>query len=221
MSFDPTIIIDNWDLFARGLATTLFLCGVALPAGFILGTCVAWVQLRGGRVAGAIALAYVEIIRNIPFLILVFLLFFALPFFGLRLGPFVTSIVALTAYASAYFAEILRGGIQSISKGQIEGGYALGLRYGLVFRKILLPQIIGYILPAATNLTISLIKESAVLSVITVSEMTYMAQNVIGKTFAPVEVFAFLALVYWALTAILAAFSSAMERRMQPYLNKR
>ena len=220
MSLDLTVVINNWELFARGIATTLFLCGIALPAGFVLGACVAWGQMRFGRAVALAALAYIEVVRNVPFLILVFLLFFAMPFLGLRLGPFVTSIVALTAYASAYSAEILRGGLQSISKTQIEGGYALGLRYGQIFRKILLPQIVGYILPAATNLAITLVKESAVLSVITVTEITYMAQNVIGKTFAPVEVFAFIAMIYWTLSAALAALSRFVERRLQPHLDK-
>lgn len=221
MSFDVSIILDNWQMLAKGLGNTILVCVAALPFGFALGIVLALVRLRGGKVIGAAVSAYIEIIRNIPFLIQVFLLFYVLPMFGLRLSPMAASVVALSAYASAYSAEILRGALQSISRGQTEAGYALGLRYPTIFRKVLVPQVVGYILPASTNLTITLIKESAILSAITVPELTYMAQNVIGRTFAPVEIFTAIALLYWGLTALVAAISRSLERRLQPHLAAR
>ncbi|TPJ95722.1 amino acid ABC transporter permease [Mesorhizobium sp. B2-4-2] len=221
MSFDFSVIADNWQILAKGFGNTVLMCAVALPFGFALGTVLALIRLRGGRVPTAIVSAYVEIFRNIPFLIQIFLLFYALPMFGVRLSPVVVSIGALSAYASAYSAEIIRGAIQSISYGQVEAGYALGLRYLTIFRKILVPQVLGYILPAATNLTITLIKESAILSAITVPELTYMAQNIIGRTFSPVEIFTAIALLYWGLTAFVAAISRSLEHRLQPHLAAR
>lgn len=221
MSFDLSVILENWQLLAKGLGNTIMVCAAALPLGFGCGIVLALIRLRGGRVLGTITAAYIEVIRNIPFLIQVFLLFYALPVFGVRLSPLVASLVALTAYASAYSAEILRGAIQSIPKGQTEAGYALGLSYPTILRKILLPQVLGYILPTSTNLTITLIKESAILSAITVPELTYMAQNVIGRTFAPVEIFTAIALLYWALTALVAALSRSLEVRLQPHLAAR
>ena len=115
-------------------------------------------------------------------------------------------------------ARLGRGAIQSIPSGQTEAGYALGLRYPLILRKVLLPQVAGYILPAAANLTITLIKESAILSAITVPELTYMAQDIIGRTFAPVEIFTAIALLYWALTVLVAAAARGLERRLTPHL---
>lgn len=218
MNFDLSVILDNWPVLAKGLGNTVLICAGSLPLGLLAGTILAVARLRGGRAAAMAVAAYIELIRNIPFLIQVFLLFYVLPMFGVRLNPLTVSIVALTAYGSAYFAEILRGALQSISKGQTEAGYALGLSYMVIFRKILLPQVVGYILPASTNMTITLIKESSILSTITVPELTYMAQNVIGRTFAPIEIFTVIALTYWALTGTLAAVSRWLEDYMQPYL---
>lgn len=91
----------------------------------------------------------------------------------------------------------------------------------MIFRKILLPPVTGYILPASTNLTITLVKESAILSAITVPELTYMAQNIIGRTFAPVEIFTAIALLYWGLTELVATISRSLERWLQPHLSAR
>lgn len=221
MNFDVNIILDNWPVLAKGFGNTILICGASLPLGFILGGLLAFVRLRAGRAAAIAVSAYVELMRNIPFLIQVFLLYYVLPMFGVRLSAITVAIVALSAYASGYFAEILRGAIQSIPRGQTEAGFALGLRYGVIFRKILVPQVLGYILPASTNMTITMVKESAILSAITVPELTYMAQNIIGRTFSPVEVFTVIALIYWALTAAIAAVSRRMEHRLQPHLAAR
>lgn len=218
MSFDLGILIDNWAYFALGLAKTILICGISLPLGFALGSVIALIRLRAGPILNAVALAYIELIRNIPFLVQVFLLFFALPFAGIRLSPMTAGIIALSSYAAAYFSEIVRGGILSIPPGQGEAARALGLTYGQTFRKVLFPQVIGYVLPAATNLTITLIKESAALSIITVGELTYMSQDVIGRTFAPVEVFTLIALVYWGLNALLAQVAAWLEKALQPQL---
>lgn len=217
MSFDINVVLDNWHYFAIGLGKTLLICVISLPIGFALGALLALARLRGGRLLNGAALAYIELIRNIPFLVQVFLLFFALPFAGIRLSPMTAGVIALSSYAAAYFSEIVRGGIVSIAPGQAEAARALGLTYAQTFWKVLFPQIVGYVMPASTNLSITLIKESAALSIITVGELTYMAQDVIGRTYAPAEVFALLALLYWGLTAALAALASRLEKYLQPY----
>lgn len=217
MIFDISVLINNWHYFALGLAKTILICTVSLPIGFALGSLLALIRLRGGPLLNGVALAYIELIRNVPFLVQVFLLYFALPFAGIRLSPMTAGVIALSSYAAAYFSEIVRGGIFSIPAGQAEAARALGLPYGLTFWKVLFPQVVGYVLPAATNLTITLIKESAALSIITVGELTYMSQDVIGRTFAPVEVFTLIALVYWGLTATLAAAATWLEKYLQPH----
>jgi His/Glu/Gln/Arg/opine family amino acid ABC transporter permease subunit len=217
MSFDPQVIIAGWPFLARGLALTLVISAIAIPAGFLLGVGVALLRLRGGRLLRGAAIFYLEINRNVPFLIKVFLLYFGLPFIGLKVDALTVGIVALAAYAAAYFSEAVRGAVLTIPAGQSEAALALGLGYALVFRKVIFPQIIGYLIPASANLTITLIKESAALSIITVAELTYMAQYVLATTFAPVETFVALAAIYWVVTSTLARLFAIAEHRLQPY----
>lgn len=216
MTFDTGVLTANWQSFAQGLATTIAICCVSIPVGFAAGVALAFLRLRGGRMLNAIGASYVEVIRNVPFLIQAFLLFFVLPFAGIRLDPVVAGSIALACCAAAYSCEIVRGAIATIPAGQHEAARALGLSHGLTFRQILLPQVAGYILPASGSLAITLIKESAVLSVITVRELTYASQDVVGRTFAPVEVFTLVAILYWLLTAAVAAATQWLEQRVQP-----
>jgi polar amino acid transport system permease protein len=216
MNFDFAVLTSNWQLFAQGLAETVLICLVSVPIGFTVGTCLALGGLRGGTALKRVTWAYVEVARNVPFLVQVFLLYFALPAIGIRLGAVSAGITALASYAAAYFSEILRGALAAIPRGQTEAARALGLSMGQTFRLVLVPQALGYVLPAGGNLAITLIKESAVLSVITVRELTYMSQDIIGRTFAPVEVFTVLALVYWALTATLSAATTRLESALRP-----
>jgi polar amino acid transport system permease protein len=222
MSFDLHVILDNWTMFAKGLAATLAICAIAIPVGFAFGVLVALARLRGGRIVNAIAIAYLELNRNIPFLIQVFLLFFGLPSLGLKLDATTVGVAALASYAGAYFSEAVRGAILTVPLGQSEAALALGMHYALSFRKVIFPQICGYLLPAAANLTITLIKESAALSIITVAELTYMAQYVLATNFAPVETFAALTAIYWVLSTIVAEIFAASDRFIRPaYLRVR
>lgn len=218
MDFNFSIIAENWQALASGLVMTLAICGVSIPVGCLIGLVISQIRMRGSFVVRALAIGYVEIFRNIPFLIQVFLLFYVLPFFGVRLTPLMTAFLAMAGYASAYSSEIFRGAINSIPAGQVEAALALGMKYPFILRKILVPQVLGYIIPSTTNLTITLIKESAVLSTVTVAELTYSAQNVVGRTFAAVEMFTTLAIIYWAVTATLSRIMSRLEIVFQPHL---
>lgn len=218
MTFDISVLVANWPAFALGLAKTAGICFASLPIGFALGVALAFLRLRASRMINAAVASYVEVIRNVPFLILVFLLFFVLPFIGIRLDSLSAGLIALVTYAAAYSCEIVRGAIATIPRGQAEAARALGLNFGTAFLRVLFPQVLGYILPAAGNLAITLIKESAVLSVIAVRELTYTSQDVVGRAFAPVEAFTLAALLYWLLTAAVAVVTQALEKRMQPHL---
>jgi polar amino acid transport system permease protein len=215
MTFDLQVLASNWPSFARGLGGTVLICAVALPVGFALGLFLAFAASRFGRVIAATVRAYVEVIRNIPFLVQIFILYFALPGVGIKLDPTTAGSLALILYAAAYSSEIVRGALGTIPVGQAEAAAALGLTYQQSFRWVLLPQTLGYLLPAGSNLAITLVKESALLSVITVRELTFAAQDVIGRTFAPVEVFTLLALLYWVLTQLLTLTIRRLEQALQ------
>jgi His/Glu/Gln/Arg/opine family amino acid ABC transporter permease subunit len=213
MSFDFSVISYGLPIFAEGLVNTVLFCAVAIAGGLPLATALALARLSRRRNLRVPATSFVEILRNTPFLVQVFLLYFALPALGMRLGATTAGLVALTAYAGAYFAEAIRGAILSVPRGQLESARALGMPYLRAVRRIVAPQMMGYLLPALTNQMIGVIKDSAVLSVITVPDMAMAAQQVLGETFAPVESYVMVAVLYWVLTASVAAVMMQLERR--------
>jgi His/Glu/Gln/Arg/opine family amino acid ABC transporter permease subunit len=213
MTFDVSVILYGVPIFAEGLKNTVLFCTVAISSGLPLATALALCRLSRRSILHWPATSVVEALRNTPFLVQVFLLYFALPALGLRLGATTAGLVALTAYAGAYFAEAIRGAILSVPSGQLESARALGMPYFRALRRIVAPQMMGYLLPALTNQVIGVIKDSAVLSVITVPDMAMAAQQVLGETFAPVESYVMVAALYWALTAIVSALMMQLERR--------
>ncbi|WP_347268592.1 amino acid ABC transporter permease [Paracoccus sp. (in: a-proteobacteria)] len=221
MSFDISVIIQGLPLLAKGLGYTLLICGIALPVGFVIGTLCALARLSGRRWLKSLVMIYVEIIRNTPFLIQIYLIFFVLPQMGIRLEGVVVGIITLAIYCGAYFAENVRGAIQTIPRGQTEAAEALGISYWTTQRRVIFPQMLSYLIPTTSNLTLTLIKESAVLSVITVPELTYQAQVIIGRTFAPVEGFTAIALIYWGLNSLVAFGLRRWERHASRYLTAR
>lgn len=214
MTLDLSIITDNAGLFAQGAAATVYISVAAIISGLLIAFPVALLRLSPRRVMSWPAVAYVELFRNIPFIVMLSLFFYGLPFFGLRLQPMTTGIVALALFGSAYFAEIVRGAILSVPRGQMESARAIGMSYLRALREIIFPQMLRFFIPAATNTSISLVKESAVLATLSVAELTYQGLIVQGQTFAPFEVFLATATIYWGLTALLAAGFRTSERRL-------
>jgi His/Glu/Gln/Arg/opine family amino acid ABC transporter permease subunit len=161
---------------------------------------------------------YIWFIRGTPALIQIFIVYFGLPQFGIRLSPFVAGVVALGFNGGAYVAEIIRSGLSAIPKGQMESSLALGMsRFDAMFR-IILPQVVRIILPAVTNEAISTLKNTSLLSTITVVELTLYAQTIIATTFRPFEFYIATAVIYLVLTTLLTQVSGWMERRNARYL---
>ncbi len=168
----------------------------------ILGAAVA----RGSSLSARRGIeTYVELIRNTPFLVQLFFIFFGLPSLGLRLDATVAAILAMTINLSAYGTEIVGAGLDAVSKGQTEAGQALGLRPRLVFLKIVLPQALRVIFPALTSQVIIMMLESAVVSQIAVRELTYEADMLQARSFRAFE-------TYLVVTAVYLALSIALRR---------
>lgn len=214
MDFDFSVVTFGLPILFRGLCNTVLFCAVALPAGLLLGSGVALLRLSRRRSARLPGATFVEIIRDTPFLVQAFLLFYGLPVFGIRLGAATAGILVLTIHSGAYFAEAIRGAILSVPKGQLEAARALGMPYLRAMRRIVFPQMLGYLLPALTNQIIGAIKDSAVLSVITAPELSAAAQMVLGESFAPLETYAMVAAIYWALIAAVSAGLMHLEKRL-------
>jgi His/Glu/Gln/Arg/opine family amino acid ABC transporter permease subunit len=214
MDFDFSVVAFGLPILLRGLVNTVLFCVIALPAGLVLGSAVALLRLSHRRIARLPAAVFVEIIRDTPFLVQAFLLFYGLPVFGIRLSAATAGILVLSIHSGAYFSEAIRGAILSVPRGQMEAARALGMPYLRGMRRIVFPQMLGYLLPALTNQIIGAIKDSAVLSVITAPELSMAAQMVLGESFSPVETYAMVASLYWALIAAVSAGLMRLEKRI-------
>lgn len=215
MTFDYMAIWDNRDILVQGVLTTLLIAGIAIPIGVVIGVLVCMLRISKTRLLRWPAIAYIEIIRNIPLLILLFMVFYALPFFGVRLSGLTTGFICLSIYGGAYFAEVFRGGVEAVAKGQFDAAKALGLKYGFYMRRVIFPQLYGYVFPPATNIALTLIKETSLLSMVTVAELTYAAHDINGRTFTPVETFATIAVIYWLISLLFLKLTASLQSRME------
>jgi polar amino acid transport system permease protein len=218
MFFDLTFVLQYWDILFKGFLNTLYVCGIGIALGMLIGAIACAAKLSRFKLFRGWTNAYIEFFRGTPFLIQVYILYYVGPGFGLELSALFVGIIGLGIYGGAYYAEIYRSGILSIPKGQIEAARALGIGDAAILFRIILPQMMGLILAPFTNQTITLIKESAILSVITLQELTFAGQRIIGQTFRYVEVYAMIALLYWALISVFSVISTQLERISTRYL---
>ena len=212
MTFSFSIIADAWPIFSSGLLVTVIFCSVASVLGLVLAVPIALAQLSRRWYWRAPAKILVEIVRDTPFLVQVFIIYFVVPALGMPMSSTAAGILALSLYGAVYFSESIRGAILSVPRGQTDAARATGMSYLLILRKIVFPQMMGYVLPPISNQLIGLIKDSAVLSIIAVPELTMAFQNVLGTTFAAPETFVAVAALYWLLTSVVALVMSRLER---------
>jgi His/Glu/Gln/Arg/opine family amino acid ABC transporter permease subunit len=204
MRFDISIIINGAPALLHGMLNTVLFCTGGAVLGLLVGLVVAMTRLAGPAPLRWIAVVYVEIIRDTPFLIQAFLMFFGLAYFDMALSAAEAGLLVLTMYAGANFSESIRAAIQSVPRGQTDAARALGLSYLVAMLKVIFPQAWRFLIPSLTNQVIGLIKESAALSVITVPEMAMAAQVIVGDTFSPVETYVAITTLYWVLITTLS-----------------
>ena len=213
-NFDVGILLRYWPLLLDGAWLTARICAVAFVMGYAIGILVALLSLVPSRPLRAIVTAYLVCLRAVPFIILLFLVYYGMPFAGVRAPAFVTGTIALALFASAYYAEIVRAAIVALPRGQFESARVIGMSPLEAMRHIIFPQIVPALLPPSTNMTLTMVKESAVLSSITVPELTYQGLVIQGNTFAPFEAFAAVTVIYWAVTIAVARAIGLVERRV-------
>jgi polar amino acid transport system permease protein len=214
VTIDWGIVETAIPLLARGTLVTVQIslaAGIlACVFGFVLGLC----ALSHSRSLRWVISAYVDFIRGTPLLIQIFLVFFALPVIGIRLDEIWAGIVALTCNTSAHIAETVRGGVGSVERGQTEAAKSIGMTHPQILIWILLPQALRPIVPPLTNELISMTKNSSLLSVISVYELTRAGQAIISVHFVPFEIYLLLALYYYTLIKMLSWISRWIESRM-------
>lgn len=200
---------------AAGVTLSTWLAGVI--GALLLGFMVAVGRRYGPAIACRILKAYVEVIRGTPFLIQLFLLYYGGPLVGLSLDPVPAGLVGLTIYGGAYFSEIFRAGFEAVPHGHVEAGECLGLTTFQVIRRIYLPEMTMLVLPAAVNMSIVLLKETAVLSIITVPELTFLISSIGSEKYAFVEALFLLALFYWGLVELCSKLGKLAESRLSKF----
>ncbi len=195
--FNFSYIWRHFDRLWEGLILSLELAFVSILIGMAIGLALALVYTGGSRVARALVAAYVEFVRNVPLLLLVYLVFYGLPTVGgFSYGPTTSFIITLSLYSGAYLVEIFRAGLDAVPKGLIDAGKAIGLTPWQRLVHIRLPTMFRIVLPSLSNTYISLFKDTSVASVIAVPELTYGAQWINFNTFRIIEVYAVVAPMY-------------------------
>ena len=195
-NFDP--VLQSWRFLLDGLRVTLLLSGGVALCSFVFGTLVGLARRYGPEWLRVILVFYIDSMRAIPVLVVLVWIYFALPAItGWNLPPFWSALFALSFHLAAYVAEVIRAGIESVRPGQVRAGLALGMSGPQIVRKIVLPQAIVRMMPAFGSLLSLAIKDTAIAAVIAVPELMRRADAVAGQSYAPVEVFSTVMIIYF------------------------
>jgi His/Glu/Gln/Arg/opine family amino acid ABC transporter permease subunit len=202
-------------LLLQGLGNTVLLCVAGLGLGLVIALFVGLARASSFRWLSWPAALYIEVIRDSPLLMQLYLVFFALPLMGFQVPIFVAGVATLMVNSSAFMAEIVRAGIQAIGKDQWDAARALGMGYRSSMRYVVMPQAARVMIPPGVGLLIGLIKDSSVVSVISYIELTRVGQILTEKTFLSFQVFGIVAALYFVLCYPLSRLAVSAERRLK------
>ena len=203
-------------LLLMGAVVTVRITALSVFLGIIGGLFVGIARISGSRVLRFVSAVYVDFLRGTPLLVQIFLVYFALPVLtGQRINPFIAAIAACSINSSAYIAEIFRAGIQSVDAGQMEAGRSLGMTWGQTMRYIIVPQAFKRVIPPLGNEFIALLKDSSLVSVIGFEELTRRGQLIIARTYASLEIWVCVALIYLVMTISISRLVAWLERRFK------
>jgi His/Glu/Gln/Arg/opine family amino acid ABC transporter permease subunit len=214
MAFAPGILIDHVSALLNGLADTLWLCALSAALASLFGMALVVVHRTGPRPLAMLIDAYIALTLALPLLVLLYLSFYVLPDFGLMLSAPEAGVLTLAIYYAPYIAQVIQAAVAAVPLGTVEAALAIGMSPVAIARRIVAPQALPLLLPVMTGLLIGLLKDSALLSVISVHEFMFAAKGVVSETYAPLEVYCMVALVYWAVSALLHALTRRWEQRI-------
>jgi polar amino acid transport system permease protein len=223
--FDLKVVYDNLTYFfigryphgaLGGIALTLYLALASCILSFFGGLILGLLNLSRNRIIRYGSLLLVHAIRGMPLLMMIFWIYFLLPaFMGRPVAETSTVIVALTLFTSAYMSQIVKAGVESIPRGQMEAGLSTGLRYSHVMISIILPQALRNMIPSFVNQFVSLIKDTSLAFIVGVSELTHVATQINNRTMVyPAEIFGFIAVVYFIICFAFTSLSRWLEKRL-------
>ncbi len=210
---EPSIVIKYLPFFLKGVLLTVEISFFAIVIGLVIGILAALGRTSRFRTLHFVGAVYVEVFRNTPLLIQIFIIYFGLPGIGLKLSPYISGLTALVLYVGAYNTEVIRAGLEAVPKGQGEAAKSLGLTGAQTFLYVVLPQMFRISLPALGNNWVALVKNSSLVSVIGMVELTFVASDLNALTFRSFELFGAATLFYLILIFILTNVQNFVEKR--------
>ena len=223
-NFDFNVIERSWVyLFKTGMAFTLELTGLAMVGGILIGTLLAMMRLSKFRTLSMVATGYVNLIRSIPLVLVIFWFYFLVPYIGawiigakepIMVGAFSSSLITFILFEAAYYCEIMRAGIQSIPRGQVSAGYALGMNYWQTMGNVVLPQAFRNMIPVLLTQTIVLFQDVSLVYVLSITDFVGAASKVAQRDGRLVEMYLFVAVVYFILCYALSMLVKRLQLRV-------
>ncbi|HEX7249121.1 MAG TPA: amino acid ABC transporter permease [Burkholderiales bacterium] len=210
-------------LFREGMTFTLTLTAIAMTGGIFFGTLLAMMRLSSLRVMSLLAGSYVNLMRSVPLLLVIFWFYFLMPYIGawilreprpIQVGAFLSAAITFTMFEAAYYCEIMRAGIQSIPRGQVWSGYALGLDYWQTMGRIVLPQAFRNMLPVLLTQTIILFQDTSLVYVISATDFFGAAAKIANRDYRLVEMYTFVAVVYFIISYGLSMLVKRLQDRI-------
>ena len=198
----------------RGAVVTIKVSSLAVLMGIILGTILGLARVSKSKLLQSLAKGYIEFFRGTPLLIQLFILYFGLPNLGIKLPPYFAAVLGLGLNSGAYVGEIVRSGINSINRGQMEAARSLGMSYLEAMQYVILPQAIKRVIPPLGNEFIALLKNSSLVSVISVKDLTRQSRLVNSRTYQTFLIYISAAVIYFCMTFVLTRFVNYIERRL-------
>jgi len=223
-NFDFDVIQRSWVyLFATGMSFTLKLTFLSMAGGIVLGTLLAMMRLSSHKAVSYFATTYVNLIRSMPLILVIFWFYFLVPYIGawiigspepVKVGPFTSSLVTFILFEAAYYCEIMRAGIQSIPRGQVWSGYALGMNYWQTMSNIVLPQAFRNMIPVLLTQTIVLFQDVSLVYVLSITDFVGAASKVAQRDGRLVEMYSFVAVVYFIICYSLSRLVKRLQQRL-------
>ena len=223
-NFDFNVIERSWVyLFKTGMAFTLELTGLAMVGGILIGTLLAMMRLSKFKALAMVATGYVNLIRSIPLVLVIFWFYFLVPYIGawiigakepIMVGAFSSSLITFILFEAAYYCEIMRAGIQSIPRGQVSAGYALGMNYWQTMGNVVLPQAFRNMIPVLLTQTIVLFQDVSLVYVLSITDFVGAASKVAQRDGRLVEMYLFVAIVYFVLCYALSMLVKKLQQRV-------
>lgn len=208
--------LTNLKFLISGITTTIYISLISIIISMLIGLVVTIPAIAKNKYLTYANIAYVEIVRSIPLLILILWVYYGLPILtGFSFSPFVSGIIALSISESAFQAEIFRGGINAVNKTQWEAATSLGLKFSQKLRFVILPQAFKVILPALGNQFIYVLKMSSLVSIIGIADLTRKANELVVSTYRPLEIYTFLILEYLILILVISYFVRKLEKKLK------